>query len=362
MRCLRDIAKWMSHIRYPGPLKKGDRIAVTAPSSGLEPGHYARLEIVVGHLRAQGFEVIEGGCLKSRNKHVSAPKNERAAEFQKFWFDDSISAIMPPWGGELLIEILPLLDFDRIRNTTPKWLSGYSDVSTLHFALTLKTGIATLHGSNLMDLAPSQTDPLTTGLMKAFTLSPRDRWVQHSSEKHQKKWVDFVTQPSAPLNLTEPTHWRSLHGSSDAQFQGRIIGGCVDTIARLVGTPYGDLPRFRDSFGEGMVFYFENCELPPCELARTLWNLRLAGWFDKLNGILIGRSNGPNPNPNPNPTAPESMSYEEVLHSVLGDLPCPIIIDADIGHRPPQFNIINGSLAEVHLENGKGTLIQTLKG
>lgn len=342
-------------IRYPRPLKAGDRIAITAPSSGVETGHLARLEIVLHHLRAQGFEVVLGNCLQGRQKHVSGTKQARAAEFQKFWFDDSIAAIMPPWGGELLIEILPLLDFPRLARSTPKWFSGFSDLSTLQFALTLQTGIATLHGSNLMDLAPSQTDPLTTGLMKAFTLSPGDVWVQRSSEKYQAKWIDFVTHPAAPLNLTEPTRWRTLRGEAHAHFHGRIIGGCLDTIARLVGTPYGDLRRFKESFDEGVILYFENCEMPPCELTRTLWGLRLAGWFDRLNGILIGRSNGPDA------TSAANLSYAEALESALGDLPFPIIVDADVGHRPPQLSIINGALAEIRLKGEIGTFSQNLK-
>jgi len=55
-----------------------------------------------------------------------------------------VAAIIPPWGGELLIEVLPLLDFNKITETECKWVMGYSDTSTLLMPLTLivdKTGV-----------------------------------------------------------------------------------------------------------------------------------------------------------------------------------------------------------------------------
>jgi muramoyltetrapeptide carboxypeptidase len=221
----------------------------------------------------------------------------------------------------------------------------------------LMTGIASLHGSNLMDLAPTQTDPLTNSLIPTLMLSPGSESIQNSVPLYQSKWLDFEAHVEAPLNLTDKAKWKVL-GSRSAdsiQFSGRMIGGCLDTIARLVGTPYGDLPTFiKQHQNDGVIFYFENCELPPCELARTLWNLRLAGWFRGLSGLLIGRSAGPDAN------REENLSYVEALQSVLGDLGLPILYDVDIGHRPPQFSIINGSLGTVSFENGAGSLRQKL--
>jgi len=42
--------------------------------------------------------------------------------------------------------------------------------------------------------------------------------------------------------------------------------------------------------------------------------------------------------------------------SILGDLNVPVIFDMDIGHKGPQFSMINGAKAEVVSENGKGSL------
>jgi len=345
-------------IKYPKPLKKGDKIGITAPSSGVTPEHYARLDLVLNNLRTMGFQIVEGSCLRQRHKHVSGPKQERAREFVQFWKDPSIKAIMPPWGGEILVEILPLIDFNELSQFEPKWISGYSDISTLLLPLTTLTGIATVHGSNLMELSPAQTNPLTTGLIKVLQLPAGSEFTEEASSLYQSQWVDFKTQPEAALNLTEPTQWKVLQGSSgqgEVRFSGRLIGGCLDTIARLVGTPYADLPRFYRNFSsEGIVLYFENCEMAPCELVRTLWNIKLAGWFEGISGILIGRSSGPEAK------TENDLSYIEALLSVLEDIKVPIIYDMDIGHRPPQLNIINGAVGTLEFHNNKGHLKQQM--
>lgn len=126
-------------VRYPKPLQAGDTIAVTAPSAGCEPRHQGRLDFALKWLRDKGFEVIEGNCLRGGTQ-VSAPVAERAAELNAFLTDASISAVVPPWGGETSIDLIDLLDYDAIRAAEPTWLVGFSDTSTQLLALTLRTG------------------------------------------------------------------------------------------------------------------------------------------------------------------------------------------------------------------------------
>jgi muramoyltetrapeptide carboxypeptidase len=138
-------------LRYPRPLEKGDLIGVTSPSGGVREQFIARLELVEDNLSKQGYRIQEGKCLRGELKHVSAEKRLRAVDFMNQWENKDVGAIIPPWGGELLIELLPILDFKKLRTSEPKWLLGYSDTSTLLFVLTVAADIATAHGTNLMD-------------------------------------------------------------------------------------------------------------------------------------------------------------------------------------------------------------------
>ncbi len=272
----------------------------------------------------------------------------------RFLLDPAIAAVMPPWGGERAIELLERIDFAALRLVEPKWFLGYSDLSTLQMPLSLLAGWATAHGPNLMELAPTQTDALTTSVLRILGCDFEQPVVQESSPRFQTKWIDFADQVDAPFNLTETTRWQRLDGRAQSSaFRGHLIGGCMDALFRLAGTPYGDVPAFVRAAGDdGVVLYLENAEMKPCELLRGLWGARMNGWFSGLAGLLIGRSAGPDG------AGADSLSYREALTAVLGDLSCPILIDVDIGHQQPQFTLINGAFAEVVFDGSGGRLTQ----
>src|SRR4051794_34634958 len=144
-------------MRFPAPLQQGDRIGVTAPSSGVDDLRRGRLDFAVAWLRQRGYDVVVGDCMDGTGV-VSAPAADRARELTRMLVDPSIRAVIPPWGGETSIDLLPLLEWDTIGAAEPTWFVGYSDISTLITPLTLLTGVATLHGNNLTD-SPYQVPP-----------------------------------------------------------------------------------------------------------------------------------------------------------------------------------------------------------
>lgn len=330
-------------IAFPNPLVPGRTIAVTAPSSGVSGAALRRLDLVLDFLRSQGFAVVEGECLRSQHKDASANATARAQELTSFLVNPEIAAILPPWGGELATEILDLIDFEALRDSEPKWFLGYSDLSTLQLPLTLLSHWATAHGPNMMDLAPTQTDALTTRALSVLAANWAEPVVQHSSSCFEKKFTPYEERVDAPFNLTEETRWRRLDGvRDDVSFQGRLIGGCLDTIAWLAGTRYGDIPSYTKRNGStGTILYLENVEMSPTGLVRCLLSLRRQGWFDGLAGLLIGRSAAAEP------SSPANLTHTEALAACLHDLPYPVLLDVDIGHRPPQFTLVNGARADV---------------
>ena len=348
------IPNFKSMPKFPKPLRPGDLIAITAPSSGVSGPALARLDLVLDHLRNSGYRVVEGSCLRIQHKDASAPRDQRAQELMRFLVDPTVSAILPPWGGELASELLELLDFEALRSVSPKWLLGYSDLSTLQVPLTLISDWATAHGANMMDLAPTQTDPLTSSVLAVLASDFTRPVRQASSVLYQEKWIDFATKVDAPLNLTGRTEWKRLDGSLEPlEMTGRLIGGCLDTIAWLAGSRFGDVPEFvRKSGDRGAILYFENAEMAPPGLVRALLSIRRHRWFDGLSGLLVGRTAAPQPQ------SPESLSYREALVAVLGDLPYPVLYDVDIGHQPPQFTLINGAVAHVQFDKGRGSVTQ----
>ena len=139
-------------MRFARPLQPGDRIGVTAPSSGIQPGMLARLDVAVKSLEARGYDVVLGECLGTPSV-VSAPKEQRAAELTAMLADPAIRAVVPPWGGELAIDLLDRIGWESLAAAEPTWLVGFSDITTLLMPVSLRLGWATLHGANLMDSA-----------------------------------------------------------------------------------------------------------------------------------------------------------------------------------------------------------------
>ena len=331
-------------LTYPAPLRTGDLIAVTAPSSGVAPPLHPRLDRVLAHLRAQGFRVEEGHCLRDERGDASAPADARAGELAALLLRDDVAAIIPPWGGELAIELLDRLPWAALRSARPKWLLGYSDTSTWLVPVTLRLGWATAHGPCLMDLAPGQDDALTRAAMALLAAPHGARIEQRQSDHWQSKGTDFALVPDTTYQLTEPTVWHCLNRAPlDAvQIEGRLIGGCLDTLVHIAGTEHGDVRGFIERCGgEGVVLYLENAELSPTELVRAMHRLHWSGWLQSPAGVLVGRSAAADT------TGAHQLRYAEALQATLGQLPCPVLVDVDIGHRPPQFTLVNGALATV---------------
>lgn len=125
----------------------------------------------------------------------------------------------------------------------------------------------------------------------------------------------------------------------------------------MAGTRHADVPGFVRACGaDGALLFLENCEQAPPALARALWGLRRNGWFDGLAGLLLGRSSGPDA------PGPHRLSHDDALRRVLADLPCPVLLDLDIGHRPPQFTLVQGAWGQLHFDGaGGGRLTQAAR-
>lgn len=137
--------------------------------------------------------------------------------------------------------------------------------------------------------------------------------------------------------------------------EGRILGGCIDVIRHLIGTPYGCVREFRDRHigNEPVLWYLENCELSTVDLRRSLVQMKLAGWFENCSGIMFGRSPANMPK--------ENYTAEDVYQDLYEETGVPIVYDIDCGHVPPQITLINGAHAAVEVSEGKGTVLQYFK-
>ncbi|KQQ41744.1 S66 peptidase family protein [Nocardioides sp. Leaf307] len=333
-------------MRYPTPLQPGDTIGVTAPSSGVAGPLRPRLDAAVASLRERGFEVVLGDCLDGSSV-TSAPRARRAAELGAMLTDPAIRAVVPPWGGELAVDLLEELDWAAVERAEPTWVVGWSDLDTVLLPLTTRLGWATLHGWNLMDTPYAAPDGLLHWVDVASATGPL---TQTSPGRYRADgWDDYVAEPGVDrMTLPDEGGW-SLLGGGEASFSGRLVGGCLEVLSPLAGTAYADVRGFGEAHADdGLVVYVEAAEHGAYDVARALHGLRLAGWFDHATGILVGRTSAP---------AAEHLTQAEAVKDALGMLDLPVVLDVEIGHVQPFLPLVNGALADV--DTGDRTLVQT---
>lgn len=362
-------------ITYP-QLQKGMTIGSTAPSSGLGKELHGLLHQAAERMEGHGYPVVYGDTVWTQDKAKSASAAVRAVEFMKMMQDAAVGLIVPPWGGELLIEIVEHLDYAAM---PAKWVLGYSDISLLLLAITLNTGMATAHGANLIDLRGEEWDETTGKWEQVMSTLVGGEVTQYSSPMYQKEWNHEHPSPRV-FHLIEPTVWKmafpaetkgnaesdaaretgeefeaAAQGLAKVEVEGRLLGGCIDVIRHLIGTPYGDVAQFQREHlqGEPILWYLENCELNTADVRRSLVQMKLAGWFAHSSAILFGRSSGNQP--------VQNYMAEDIYRDLAVELGVPVIYDIDCGHVPPQLTLINGAYAKATVENGKGTLWQQFK-
>jgi len=333
-------------LRFPRPLRPGDRIGVTAPSAGVAGAAAARIDFCVGWLRERGYDVVVGECMDGTGL-TSAPAAARAAELTRMLADPDIACVVPPWGGETAIDLVDLLDWDARAAAEPTWLVGFSDLSTVMLPITTRLGWATVHGDNLADTPYAVPD----GLLHWLDLvSGEGPFVQRDSGV-VADWWRFEEDPLA-------TTWKhvgagawELQGGGGLDVSGRLIGGCIETIGHLAGTPYGDVRGWAEALDEPTIVYVEACEDHAVDICRFLHGMRLAGLFDRAAAVLVGSTKAPD--------HPDLTQRQAVLDA-LGRLDLPIVWDLEIGHVPPHLPLVNGALARVVVDGDRHEIIQTL--
>lgn len=337
-------------VRFPRPLRPGDTIGVTAPSSGVQTSLLPRLDVACEHLRQRGYEVRRGAVLETPDGGVAAPAAQRAAELTAMLCDPDVRAVVPPWGGELAIQVLDHLDWDALAAAEPTWLVGWSDLTTLMVPLLTRLGWATLHGGNLMDAPYRQPEGLAHWI-DVLETEPGDPVVQASPGRHRSGgFDDWEAEPGLAEQQLDLTGSWEVVGGGGLDLTGRLVGGCIEVLGPLVGTPYADVAGWgRTQVDEGLVVYVEAAEHAAFDVCRALHGMRMAGWFDEAEAVLVGRTSGPDS---------PGLSQRQAVLDALGPLEVPLVLGVDVGHVPPNLPLVNGASCRVVVDARRAEITQ----
>ena len=330
---------------YPKFIKENNTIGVPAPSAG------ASNELKQNKIKnsKKMFESFKYKIKLSDNifnsyRGRSADKKIRAQELNDMINDRNIDMIICASGGEFLVEILPYVNFKLIKEN-PKFVCGFSDPTGLLYTITTKYDVSTIYGQNFSSMG---SEPLNSNQKNFMEIIKGNIIEQNNSKYYENEPLEKITGLE-PDNLTEKVYWNTLDGK-EVTLKGRIIGGCFDIISELAGTKYDGIKKFNEKYkNDGIIWYFDNCEITMEETIRTLWKLNELEFFKYTKGIIFGRF-GVN-------TTYFDYDVKTCLEdSILPSLNIPIIYDADFSHKAPCLTVINGSIATVNVKNGKGKI------
>lgn len=325
-------------MRYAKFIKRGQRIGICAPSAGV--GHkLLDFEKALKVLLNEGYKVKETKSVRA-NSDRSASGKQRAKELDELVLDNHVDMIMCATGGDYMFEILPYVNFDNI-DKNPKWIMGYSDPTNILYTVTTKLDIATLYGFNASSYGENTKDEKDNLKIISGKLVK-----QSSSKKH----ISFLKEIAGETKYDSETKW--ICKQDDIVIKGRLIGGCLDCIDKIIGTEYDYTNQFVERYkDDGIVYYFDIFAMTPLNVYLTLLQMKYAGYFKYCKGVLVGRIAIPN-------IENKKFDYIKAINLALGKIPH--IMEMDIGHSSPKMTLINGGLIEVNYSKGKGSIKQKL--
>jgi muramoyltetrapeptide carboxypeptidase LdcA involved in peptidoglycan recycling len=335
---------------YPKLLEPGYKIGVTATSSGFtEEPDLVRLESGITHFNKLGYPVLVTDNVRKCQKGRSSDGSTRADELMQLVLNPEVRAVIAASGGDYLVEMLPYLDLEAIKSN-PTWVQGFSDTTGLVFTITTNLDIATIYANNFSSFGMGNWH---SSLYDNLRILEGQDITQQSFDYYQDGYQPRVTGLEEFVPEKE-VRWINLYPTGydrdkELIINGRALGGCLDVCLNLVGTRYDKVKEYANQYQQDKIlWYFESYGLNSDALLRGLWQLREAGWFKHASGFVFGR-----------PCMYETYNdttYEEAVLSVLGNLNLPIILETDIGHKPPQFAIMNGAVTCIRSFGGKGSI------
>jgi muramoyltetrapeptide carboxypeptidase len=306
-------ATWSS-CALPARLRPGDTVAVPAPAGPVLPDAARRgLELL-----AARYNVIVDDAIYVRTGFLAGSDDRRAEELNRYLRDPDVRAIIPARGGYGVMRILERLDADALHRD-PKPFVGFSDLTALNAWCARSAQVRPIHGPMVNQLG--RVPPEDVAHLFRLLEEPRSMGI----------W---------------PESFARVGARGGGTVEGRLVGGNLEMMTRLIGTPWAwDL-------GTGVVV-MEDVGERPYRIDRMLTQLKLSGALDGARVAALGaflRSDEADGSP---------PSVAEVLEERLTTFDLPGITGIPVGHgdRNRAFSVgakcaVDLALGRIEIEEG----------
>lgn len=326
----------------PPPLKKGDTIAYFSPSSPAT--HFApkRYERARNYLEDKGWNLVSGKLSGQADYYRSGTIQDRAEELNELIRNPDIRCIMSTIGGSNSNALLPYIDYQALQKD-PKIIIGYSDVTAILLAIYQQIGLITFYGPALVasfgEFQPfvDQTyqyfaDLLMAREQKSFSYTLPQTWTDERMD-----WESQVKAKTAYQNQCKFL--------GKGCFTGRLIGGNLNTMWSIWGSPY--MPDIQD----GDILLIEDSLKSIATVERLFAFLKLNGIFDRVAAVILGKHELFD-------DAGSGRQPIDVLKEVLNGQDLPIVNGFDCCHTHPMLTMPIGIQLCADFDQKQITLIE----
>lgn len=297
----------------PPALQPGDTVGIVAPASNIQRD---LLDAGCDMLRRIGYKPFYLDSIFEQDLYFAGSAERRARELEEMFVRDEVRAVLCARGGYGSNYLLTKLNLEKIARH-PKIFVGYSDNTTLLTYFADSIGLVTFHG------------PMVT---KDFA---------HADGVDLSSWEAALTGRSEWAVPTNSGMKPLVEGSAD----GVLYGGCLSMLAASLGTPY----EIRTA---GTILFLEDVATKPFQIDRMLMQLKLAGKFENVRGIIFGEMTDC-----VQQKKDQGYTLEEVVLRVVGDLGIPVAFglrSGHVSHRNVTLSI--GVRAAISVSSGEATL------
>jgi muramoyltetrapeptide carboxypeptidase len=298
----------------PKALKSGDTLGLVAPASPIYQSSV--FDEMLVNLKNLGFKLKLGKYVRSQRGYLAGTDEQRAQDLMDMFEDPEVDGIMCIRGGWGCNRILPLLDFEVIKNN-PKVFCGFSDITSLHLAMYKYSDLITFHGP----VGKSVWNDFTTTAFKQIT------------------WDGDTPEFSLPEGVDDSFTINS------GSVEGKMFGGNLSVLVSMIGSDY--IPSFKDG-----ILFLEDIGESVYRIDRMLTQLKLAGILDQLSGFVFGKCTDCEAGSN-------SLTLQQVFDDHIKPLQIPAFYGAMISHEDDNITIPMGMEARIDADKKTITILES---
>ena len=205
-----------------------------------------------------------------------------------------VAILVTAIGGENTHQLLPLIDFNLIIKS-PKIIIGYSDPTVLLNPISERCNMPTFYGHHVISFDPKWTwySEYSINCFKNLLMNSQIPFIVPSSDTREC-WKDGIAQ-------------------------GRLVGGCLIDLIKLLGTPW-------EPDWKGKILILESVNQSPQSIDVSLTHLHQAGVFNEIKGLILGKFH------NCITSRKEDRSLKKIFQDILKNSRFPILKTVDFGH------------------------------